>query len=295
MIIDVQAHLLRPCRAHPGVPGGASAEMLLGAMDAAGVHKAIITSYEGKDILPDLKGDASALGDTCVEDYYAAHCAYPERLIWFIDSIDPADNNYLSTVERDLDRGAQGIGEWFPAFVGTLPNDPRYERLYDLCRERQLPMIIAFEHWRPGWDTCTCVEDYATFLETFAEVAESYPDVKFLVTHWGCCCWGGADPPFPLLPTFIGLMKRYDNLLTDIAAHQFLFRPPTSSALLEQLVEHLGADRVLYATDWPWGDPSPKAMAANVAFVKNAPFLDEDQKARILGLNACRFLGLQED
>ena len=157
---------------------------------------------------------------------------------------------------------------------------------------------MAFEHWNdPEWGAC--VRDYATFLESFAAVAKAYPDVQFLLTHWGCFSWGEqgeahAEPPFPLLPVFIGLMKTYQNLLTDIAAHQFLFKPSTSSALLDRLVEHLGAHRVLYATDWPWGNPSPEAMAANVAFVKNAPFLDEDQQASIFGLNACRFLGLHE-
>ena len=86
-----------------------------------------------------------------------------------------------------------------------------------------------------------------------------------------------ADPPFPLLEVFTGLMERYPRLATDIAAHQFIFKPTTSAALLEQLVAHLGADRVLYATDWPWRNASPNAMAANVAFVKNAPFLDPEQ------------------
>ena len=49
---------------------------------------------------------------------------------------------------------------------------------------------------------------------------------------------------------------------------------------------------VLYTTDWPWGYPSPDAMVKNVAFVKDVPFLDQDQKTAILGLNACRFLSL---
>lgn len=293
MIVDVQTHLIRPSRM---VPKGASSQMLLAAMDAANVDKAVIISYEGKDILPDTERDPTALGDTSVEDYYRAQAAYPDRFVWFIDSIDPRDDDYICQVERDLARGAQGI-KMFPAYVETLPNDPRYKRLYDLCRERQLPIIIAFEHWNnPEWGAC--VRNYEEFLGTFASVAEAYPDVKFLLTHWGCFSWGEqqeahAEPPFPLLPALVDLMGKYEDLLTDIAAHQFIFKPPTSRALLEQLVEHLGADRVLYATDWPWGDSSPDAMVNDVAFVKNAPFLDEEQKASILGLNACRFLGIQ--
>lgn len=292
MIIDLQTHLIRPCRM---VAGGATDEMLLAAMDAAGVDKAVIISYEGKDLLPDTDRDPTALGETSIEDYYQARAAHPDRFIWFIDSIDPRDENYLDQVERDLARGARGI-KMFPAYVETLPNDPRYTRLYDLCRERRLPIIIAFEHWNnPEWGACA--RDYGEFLGTFAPVAEAYPDVTFLVTHWGCFSWGEqreahAEPPFPLLPTFVDLMQRHENLLTDIAAHQFLFKPATSSALLQQLVEHLGADRVLYATDWPWGGSSPAAMVDAVAFVRNAPFLDEEQKASILGRNACRLLGI---
>lgn len=292
MIIDLQTHLYRPCRV---LPEGASSEMLLAAMDAARVDKAVIISYEGKDILPDTGRDPAALGDTSIEDYYEARRAHPDRFIWFVNSIDPRDEGYLSQVEGDLARGARGI-KMFPAYVETLPNDPRYTRLYDLCRERRLPIIIAFEHWNdPEWGAC--MRDYREFLGTFDAVAEAYSDIQFLLTHWGCFSWGEqreahADPPFPLLPIFVELMRRRRNLLTDIAAHQFLFKPSTSSALLEQLVEHLGAERVLYATDWPWCDSTPDAMVGNVAFVKNAPFLDKEQKAAILGLNACRFLSL---
>ncbi len=85
MVIDAQTHLLRPCRMRPK---GASAEMLLEAMDAAGVDRAVIISYEGKDILPDTGRDPTALGDTSVEDYCEAQRACPDRFIWFIDSVE---------------------------------------------------------------------------------------------------------------------------------------------------------------------------------------------------------------
>ena len=292
MIIDVQTHLVQPCRM---VPQGASPEELLAAMDAAGVNRAVIISYEGKDILPDTKGDPTALGETSVEDYCQARQDHPDRFVWFIDSIDPRDEGYLARAERDLARGATGI-KMFPAYVETLPNDPRYGRLYDLCRERRLPIILAFEHWNdPNWGACT--RDYRKFLATFEPVAEAYGDVRFLLTHWGCFSWGEqtaahAEPPFPLLPAFVELLKRHDNLLTDIAAHQFIFKPETSRALLQQLVGRLGAHRVLYATDWPWGGTSPEQMAQDVAFVRDADFLDDEQKAAILGRNACDFLSL---
>lgn len=293
MIIDMQTHLIRPCREFPR---GGTKEMLLTAMETAGVDKAVIISYEGKDVLLDIGGDPTALGDTSVEDYHEAYHAYPDRFVWFIDSIDPREEDYLSRVERDLSRGAQGM-KMFPGHFGTLPNDPRYGRLYDLCRERRLPIIMALEHWNDP-RCASCVKDYHEFLGTFEPVAQAYPDVRFLLTHWGCFSWGEqeeahAEPPFPLLPILVELIKRHGNLLTDIAAHQFLFKPSTSKALLEQLVEHLGAERVLYATDWPWGDASPEQMVRNVAFVKDADFLDEGQKAEILGRNASRFLSVQ--
>lgn len=158
------------------VPKGASRQMLLAAMEAAEVDQAVIISYEGKDILPDTRRDPTVLGDTSVEDYGEARQAHPDRFIWFIDSIDPQDDNYLARVERDLARGAQGI-KMFPAYVETLPNDPRYRRLYDLCRERRLPIIMAFEHWNdPGWGAC--MRNYPEFLGTFEPVAHAYPNVR---------------------------------------------------------------------------------------------------------------------
>jgi predicted TIM-barrel fold metal-dependent hydrolase len=289
MTIDVQVHIFRRAM---GVEPPPLAERLLEQMDAARVDKAILISYEGKDILPDLNYDPNLI-DVDTEYYRQAAARWPERLIWFCNSIDPSQP-YLEQVEYNLQRGAQGI-KLFPAYIGTRPDDPRYDPLYELCRERNLPIIMAFERWNDP-NLKACLHDYREFLGHFEGVASRYPEVQFLLTHWGCFSWGEQaehhrQAPFPLLEPLGELLDRQANLSTDIAAIQFAFSPAAQAQLLQALVARLGAERVMYGTDWPWGGKASE-MTKTVEFVAAAPFLGEKEKELILGGNAARFLGL---
>ena len=56
---------------------------------------------------------------------------------------------------------------------------------------------------------------------------------------------------------------------------------------LQFLVEHVSAERVLLGTDFPL-----LYMNDTVQWIQDAPFLSDEEKAKILGLNAARLLGI---
>ena len=93
----------------------------------------------------------------------------------------------------------------------------------------------------------------------------------------------------------IDMLRPHPNLYADLAAYQHFIAPdepyPYWSALkiVEILVAELGADRIIWGTDWPYlgQQPYPELIRA----IREAPFLSGDQADQILGGNALRLLG----
>jgi predicted TIM-barrel fold metal-dependent hydrolase len=73
-------------------------------------------------------------------------------------------------------------------------------------------------------------------------------------------------------------VKPYPNVLIDTSGAQ------PQAGLVEYAVRELGADRVLFGSDWPIRD-----FATQMARVTGARLPERDRR-RILGLNAARLL-----
>ena len=227
MIIDTQVHILEKAHAndrgvrmhytwHP-----MSAELLLDEMDYAGVDKCFFISYSAEDIWPDL-GDAwdDPAANRITKQYFLdALEGNTDRLIWFTDHINPDRPGYLDRIRADLDAGAVGL-KLFPAYTGHWPSDDGLRKVYELCAERDVPIIMAWERWNDP-RLRACVSDYQEFLDLFEPVARDFPTVRFLLTHWGCFTWGD-NWPGELAP-FVRLLNSHEHLYTDIAAITLLW------------------------------------------------------------------------
>lgn len=90
----------------------------------------------------------------------------------------------------------------------------------------------------------------------------------------------------------IDLMRAHPNLYCDLAAYQHVIRAedpfPFERALriVQVMVEALGAERVLWGTDFPYlgQKPYPELIRA----IREAPFLKAGESDLILGQNAWR-------
>jgi predicted TIM-barrel fold metal-dependent hydrolase len=314
LIIDTQVHVFRklanlPWKTYPP-------ERLVDDMKRAGVDKAILISYEPKDILPSV-GWNPAFMDVDKEYFIQAYLKYPDKFIWYTDHINPANKDYIKEVEKDVERGAKGI-KMFPAVspsvpnepkkTGTLPDDPRYNVLYKKCGELGLPIIMAFEHWNDPTLGAYIGQDYDKFLSHVEPVAKNFENVDFLLTHWGCFNWGPrakecSKPPFPGLQSFVKLLNKYDNLYTDIAAISTMFAVynnedwpyPIALKMLEELIKGVGIEKVMWATDWPWMlfDEFCTYKQTITMIQHGCTFLNEREKQMLLGDNAAKFLGLK--
>lgn len=100
-----------------------------------------------------------------------------------------------------------------------------------------------------------------------ANAARRYPEASFLMAHIG----GGGDWKWS-----IKAIKDTPNVMADIggSVHD---RP-----MIEEAVKLLGADRLLFATDWGWSASLSKILGAEIS--------EEDKKTILAGRKFARFV-----
>ena len=101
------------------------------------------------------------------------------------------------------------------------------------------------------------------------KLVAAFPQVTFIVGHAGI---------FQYKET-IGMLSGFKNAYVDTS-----FQPPDR---IRELIKAFGPERVMYASDWPWGD-----RKASVAAAKKACKGDRSLEKLIYYENAARLLGL---
>ena len=97
MIIDTETHLIPRLDYLGRIDLEFSPELLIAEMDNAGVNKAVIISYEMKDVswVMELGGKEVRYRRILNKEYYINACnKYPDRFSWFTYGFDPGNNNY---------------------------------------------------------------------------------------------------------------------------------------------------------------------------------------------------------
>jgi predicted TIM-barrel fold metal-dependent hydrolase len=130
---------------------------------------------------------------------------------------DPAAADAVATLMATLEEWAVGIGEQkFPVAVDS----PEMRRVYDVARERKVPVLLHFEH-----------EKYNLGIENLPKILEAYPEVSFIghAQTWWANLSANPDPSdmYPQGPvTPGGLVDRwladYPNIYADLSANSGL-------------------------------------------------------------------------
>jgi hypothetical protein len=104
----------------------------------------------------------------------------------------------------------------------------------------------------------------------------TFPNLKIVCAHWG-----GGLPFYALMPE---VAEALANVFFDTAATVFLYRPQ----VFDHVTQIVGSDKILFGTDYP-------LMHQNrvLAQVRSSRLSEED-RAKILGVNARRLLCLDE-
>lgn len=187
-------------------------------------------------------------------------------------SLDPSmgPEDAVAEIHRCVEAGARGI-KLHPASQRFNPDDPRLWPAYAEAESMGLPVLshggIFFadpessEHTRP---------------KAFARVLEAFPRLTLVLAHMG---QGYLDEA-------LAMAERFSNLLFDTSGviTGTLEAPPISNDEAVALIRRLGADRVLFGSDWPWFHP-----LRDLERIETLPLSDRERRL-ILSENARRVM-----
>jgi predicted TIM-barrel fold metal-dependent hydrolase len=181
------------------------------------------------------------------------------------------------TPEKNVDHlremaglGAKGI-KLHPVVQQFEPGDPRMHPVYEACRELGLTVLSHTGSAKGG-------QSFAD-PKGFAAVLTDFPGLTVVLAHLGGGRWRQTAELAEAFPDLA-----FD--LCEIVAWAGAPEAPSTDELA-QLIRHIGAERVMLGTDFPWYDLDTTAEQ-----VMSLPVLSAEEKEAILGANAVRILGL---
>jgi predicted TIM-barrel fold metal-dependent hydrolase len=305
MVIDTESHVLYrvfPREMHPERPmtfrpswHEYSGDLFADEMKRAEVDKAFLISYDADDIRWYLELEGADQNDQIGGRTYTLVSAvkkHPDRFLWFATQKDPRRPDTLDRTKRDLADGALGM-KIFPAFLQLRLDDPMLLEVYKVIADTGRRIIFSFEDTRPP--TTPSVREY---YEQLDKVLGEYRDLKVQINHAGA---GDpkdpvSDPTHPEARIIFDVVNKHDNVwlstawLGKVWDDESEYPFPRYLARLEALYRGVGAERLFWATDWPWLEEYMNYPQAVNTIRRHANFFTDTEKRLFLGDNAYAFV-----
>ena len=297
MVIDSETHVIFrawPIETNPGRSRVEpftwhehSGDLLVDEMNRAGVDRSILISYDGYDVEWFLRSVGSTPEDFMTGKKYtrAAVAKHPDRFYWFSTLKDPRLPGALDLVKADFADGARGL-KIFPSFLVIAVDDPALMAVYRLCIEQNRRVILSFEDAHPP-ETHSIPE----FFAQFDKVMTQLPELRVQLNHAGC-----IDPLAPEAAVVFTTVPHHQNVWLSTAAMGLIWDDgteypfPNYLSRLKRLKSELGAERLLWGTDWPHFSHFMLYPQAVDSIRKHADFFTDEEKLLFLGGNVERFL-----
>jgi len=211
---------------------------------------------------------------------------HPDRFVGF-GSIDLSKSHaYVEEKIREIDRlNLKGI-KLIPTlqFFNPVTVKKNMEKLFEYC-EKKRKIITYHTGCDPYiWEQPHFSQDAnPKYLKS---IVQDFEKVKVIVAHMGCY---SAKVPGVWMDEALELGKENENVWFDIAAVPYVV---TYRKLVDKVRKNVGFDRVLFGSDYPSVGGGVVSIESMVAEVKNSKHITEEEKEKILGLNAIKLLGL---
>jgi predicted TIM-barrel fold metal-dependent hydrolase len=175
----------------------------------------------------------------------------------------------------------------FPAFIQADLSSEYWLSVFSELERLHSTVLLSYEFLLPP-KTLT-IDQYLAQLD----VALTHsPDLRVALLHAGC-----IDPLKKEAEQVVRLVKRHPNLYLSNAMPGAVWDDgceypfPNLLARVKTLRDAVGADRLMYATDWPWFEDECKYKQSIDCFRLHAPFLSKQELDAFLGGTAQRFVG----
>ena len=237
-------------------------EDTLAQMDTLGISHAVIS------------------GPNCVTAEWCMRA--PHRFIasWMVNP-EPADPEAEAArfAEAVDTKGFRGLGELIMEYKGLAVNDERFYPLYRICAERHLPVFCHTGLDGPGKPMTPSFRVNLGNPLLFEDVAEAFPDLAIVMCH--------MSYPFTEQATY--MLYAHSNVYMDVAVVNWILGRAGFHRLLKHVVEMVGPDKILFGSDQM---NMPQMIPVAVSAIREASFLSEEDKRKILGDNARKLLGI---
>lgn len=188
---------------------------------------------------------------------------YPNEKYRFLPWVKPGDKKILKFCRENIGK-ISGL-KFHPALDKTRVTDSSYEDFISLACENNLPVAVHCGRW----------EEIAGSKYPL-EIAKRNEKLKVLLSHMG------GDTPKLAFQTIEAIRKmNLKNVYLDTAGFREYW-------VIEKGVNEVGAQRFLFASDFPLGHPQ-----AGISLIRNLD-ISEDQKNMILGRNAMKLFSWEE-
>jgi predicted TIM-barrel fold metal-dependent hydrolase len=230
----------------------ATLENFVASMDAAGVDYSVALPVPPHVRFADLRPYAEANA----------------RIIAFA-GIDYGCDDPLAALEADVRAGARGL-KLHPIIQKRRLTDPLTLAAVEAFGRHRLPVLFhcGVSSYYLGAERARENPRFGR-IEDAAELVAAFPAVRFIAGHAGLM----------EVDTARRLLGGFDNVWVDTS-----FQPAGS---VRKLVATFGPERVLFASDWPYGNRQPA-----VDIVRSACGEDEALRRKIFFENAASLLGV---
>ncbi len=246
------------------------AEKAIQAMDDGGIDKAVILPIDFNLV------EGARIDVVEYNEWVFQICAQaPDRFIPFM-GVDPQRGGAaLDILDRFVSKyDAKGV-KLYPS-TGWYPNEERIKAFLDRVDELGLTIIT---HSGAAWGS---LEEKFSEPAYWTEVLERYPDTNIVMAHLGGR-WRQQ---------VYDMCTEFPNAYTDCSALQGWLpsEPDTAISRLKEVAAKI-PDKVSFGSDFPLFELS-YTTPQWARFVKEQHWADEDTKAKLLGENMRKVLGI---
>ncbi|MGX6449112.1 amidohydrolase family protein [Patulibacter sp. S7RM1-6] len=299
MIIDTETHVFYFARSARDNPDKETlrkhytwhehdGDLLVAEMDHAGVDQTFLISYDGEDTRVAAESVGFGMEDFAGGKKHALRQIrkHPDRLLWFSVVKGPPLYDPLARVRAEIDEGAVGF-KMFPPFLGADLREEPWTGVLAELEARGSRLLLSYEYLLPG-ERRSVVD----FLDELDVALERVPDLPVALLHAGC-----IDPLLPEADRVVRLLERHPRVVLSNAMPGAVWDDgceyPFANLLarVERLHARVGADRLMFASDWPWFEHEMTYKQGVDCFRLHAPYFSAGELDDFLGGTARRFLG----
>jgi len=265
-----------------------SAEYMVAQMDYVGVDRAVLQHDR-------IYGKLDSFLGECVRRYPDRFVAAAQVDEWVGGRPDQLDRLKREVEEFGFRTLYFSTGGFFHVDFNMEVNDPSLDPLWDLVQDLGISI-----HWYAGKLRGFSGEDHIDELRNFIQWAEAHPDIPSILTHALATIHLNKDKPGRFtIPEELFTLMNFPNwhmeLMLHLMAHDIEFPPyePNLQKIVAQLVEEVGADRLVWGSDMPACERTVTYKQSMILFQTQCDFLTNEQRDLIMGGNLSRLYPLE--